>query len=70
MHVKTAEILEDKELCNKVSQAYKLGYPKRYIQQKFDVSRRQLEHIVRIFTRTTPYVGSGSSIITIEKDED
>jgi len=47
IHTTTVEKLEDTELCEKVIRALNKDYSRRYIEMKYNVTRRQIEQIKR-----------------------
>ena len=49
VHVKTAEVLSDSRLCDDVCRAFDMDLPRRYIQNRYGISRRQVDHIKRIY---------------------
>ena len=49
LHTKTITKLENKELCERVVRAVNNNYNKNYIQQTYDVTRRELERIVQYY---------------------
>jgi len=51
LHNKTIAKLENKVLCERVIQAVNNNYNKNYIQNTYDVTRRQLERIVEYYER-------------------
>ena len=51
LHTKTITKLEDKQLCEQVVRAVNNNYNKSYIQETYDVTRRELERIVQYYCR-------------------
>ena len=49
LHTTTAEVLEDKRLCSNVCRALHMDLSRRYIQDRYGVSKRQVDHIKRIY---------------------
>ena len=49
LHTTTAEVLEDRRLCNNVCRALDMDLSRRYIQNRYGVSKRQVDHIKRIY---------------------
>ncbi len=49
LHTTTAEVLEDRRLCSAVCQAIDMDLSRRYIQNRYGISRRQVDHIKRIY---------------------
>jgi len=47
IHATTVEKLENPDLCEKVIRALNNDYSRRYIETKYDVTRRQIEQIKR-----------------------
>lgn len=50
LHSATIQILEDSRLCDNVMKAVRRNYSRRYIQQRYGVSRRQLERIIQVYS--------------------
>lgn len=48
IHATTVEILENPDLVQKVVKALKNDYSRRYIERKYNVTRRQIDNIKRI----------------------
>ncbi len=49
LHTTTAEILEDDRICSAVCKALDMDLSRRYIQNRYGVSKRQIDHIIRIY---------------------
>jgi len=49
LHTTTAEVLEDRRLCSNVCRALDMDLSRRYIQDRYGVSKRQVDHIKRIY---------------------
>ena len=49
LHTATAEILEDDRICSAVCKALDMNLSRRYIQNRYGVSKRQVDHIIRIY---------------------
>ncbi len=49
LHTTTAEVLEDTRLCSNVCRALDMDLSRRYIQNRYGISRRQVDHIKRIY---------------------
>jgi len=47
IHIKTIEKLEDPLLCERVLSEIKNKYSRRYIEKKHNVTRRQIDQIIR-----------------------
>jgi len=47
IYAKTIVKLEDNALCEKVAQALKKNYSRRYIESTYHVTRRTIDHIIK-----------------------
>ena len=49
LNTKTIEILENKQLCEKVMSDFRKGYNKEYLKRKYGISRRHIEQIIKTY---------------------
>ncbi len=51
LHSNTCEKLENKELCKAVIEALQRNFGKSYIQRKYDLTRHELDQILRFYDK-------------------